>query len=164
MNIFYIDPSPVQCAMWYGDRHVCKMVLESAQMLSTAWHVLSPEADNSDLYKPTHENHPCSVWVRECDKNYDWTYELLKGLCAEFRLRRGKTHATERLVPLLAARPDLPYAPEHTNPALAMPDTFKCSDPVASYRRYYRQKFEDGIVGYQWSEERKAPAWLKLSS
>lgn len=159
MNIFYLDSDPHVCASLYGDIHVNKMLIETAQLLSTAHRVCGSEIEG--IYKSTHENHPCSRWVRECDKNYDWAWHLLKALCQEFRLRRGKRHATERLIPLLEACPDLPYAPEHTLPALAMPDEFKCDDPVVSYRRYYCQKFREGIVTYRWSEERQAPEWLE---
>lgn len=161
MNIFYLDDCPYIASTYHADTHVVKMAIETAQLLSTAHHILSPEADNSELYKPTHVNHPCSVWVRENSANYQWAWQLLDGLLKEFRLRRGKTHATERLLPLLAVRPDLSEAVEHSLPALAMPDVFKCADPVLSYRRYYRQKYAEGIVAYAWSEERQAPAWLK---
>lgn len=159
MNIFYLDHNPHQAAQWHSDTHCVKMIVETAQMLSTAHHTLSPEAENIGLYKATHINHPCSIWVRQNSANYQWGYELLDGLCAEFRIRRGKTHATERLLPLLRIRPDMPTAAEISMPALAMPDTFKCTDPVASYRAYYRQKYADGIAAYNWLPERE-PFWL----
>ena len=161
MNIFYLDINPFTAAKYHGDRHVCKMILESAQMLSAAHHVLSPENDNSHLYKPTHTNHPCSLWVRKNSANYEWTWELLEALCYEFRIRRGKKHATERLLPPLSTLPYIPIATQHTLPALAMPDEFKSDDPVTAYRRYYRQKFREGVVCYNWSDERSEPSWLK---
>ena len=40
MNIFYLDRDPVIAAQMSCDRHVVKMILESAQMLSTAHRVL----------------------------------------------------------------------------------------------------------------------------
>lgn len=160
MNIFFLSRDPYQAAQWHGDKHCVKMILETAQILSTAHHILSPEADNSNLYKPTHIAHPCSIWVRQNSANYEWAWELLEGLCAEFRIRRGKTHATQRLLPPLSVIPYIPIATEITTPALAMPDEFKCDDPVASYRRYYQQKYADGIVAYNWLSERE-PAWLK---
>ena len=159
MNIFFLHDNPRLAAKWHGDKHCVKMVIETAQMLSTAHHQSGGCIDG--LYKQTHVNHPCSVWVRENRQNYGWAWQLLDGLCAEFRLRRGKTHATERLLGLLERKPDIPYASEITTPALAMPDEFKSSCPVASYRRYYRQKFLDGIVGYGWSEQRSEPDWLR---
>ena len=40
MNIFYLSESPKQCAEWAVDKHVVKMILETAQLLSTAHRVL----------------------------------------------------------------------------------------------------------------------------
>jgi len=43
MNIFYLSEDPVQCAKWHCDQHVTKMILEYAQLLSTAHRVLDGE-------------------------------------------------------------------------------------------------------------------------
>ena len=40
MNIFYLDRDPVKAAQMSCDKHVVKMILESAQMLCTAKRVL----------------------------------------------------------------------------------------------------------------------------
>jgi hypothetical protein len=40
MNIFYVDKDPVKAAKMLLDKHVVKMILESAQMLCTAKRVL----------------------------------------------------------------------------------------------------------------------------
>lgn len=40
MNIFYLDPNPTKCARYHADKHCVKMVLEYAQLLSTAHRVL----------------------------------------------------------------------------------------------------------------------------
>ena len=160
MNIFYLDKNPRVCAMLHGDKHVVKMAIESAQLLSAAHHLHPSSVDVSQLYKPTHVNHPCSKWVRQNTANYDWVFGLLQGLCLEFRIRRGKPHATERLIPLLTTNPDIPTADKHTFPALAMPDAFKTDDAVESYQMYYRQKYQEGIVSYDWSEDRNVPDFL----
>jgi len=36
MNIFYLSPDPKLCAEMHLDKHVTKMVIEYAQLLSTA--------------------------------------------------------------------------------------------------------------------------------
>ena len=165
MNIFYLDHDPHIAAKWHGDKHVSKMTIETAQMLSTAHHVLAGEsASEIGIYKPTHINHPCSIWVRENSSNYQWAFELLDGLCREFHVRRGKLHATQRLLPILSQRPSAIPIAELGFPALAMPDEFKTDCPVESYRRYYRSKFDAGIVSYNWSEERTHPWWLITDS
>ena len=43
MNIFYLDKDPVAAARAHADRHVLKMVIETAQLLSTAWLTLHSE-------------------------------------------------------------------------------------------------------------------------
>lgn len=158
MNIFYLDENPRLAAQYHGDKHVVKMIVETAQMLSTAHHVREMSGRRL-LYKPTHVNHPCSVWVRESTGNYYWAWHLLDALCSEFKLRRGKKHATARLLLPLWHSPDLPIT-GRTPPALAVPDEFKTVCPVESYRRYYQHKFSSGIVSYGWSDERSEPDWM----
>lgn len=36
MNIFYLDENPEICARFHNDKHNVKMIVESAQLLSTA--------------------------------------------------------------------------------------------------------------------------------
>ena len=89
MNIFYVDTDPVVAASNLLDKHICKMPLESAQMLCTAHRVL----DNSEfvagqpLYKIAHKNHPSSIWVRQTTENYSWLYRHFIGLCEEYHTR-----------------------------------------------------------------------------
>jgi hypothetical protein len=40
MNIFYLHNDPEECAKQHNDKHVVKMILEYAQLLSTAHRVL----------------------------------------------------------------------------------------------------------------------------
>ena len=53
MNIFYLDRDPKIAAQLACDKHVVKMILESAQMLCTAHRVLDGDdyADRYGLYK-----------------------------------------------------------------------------------------------------------------
>ena len=41
MNIFYVDECPIKAGKVLADKHIVKMPLESAQMLSTAHHLTS---------------------------------------------------------------------------------------------------------------------------
>ena len=81
MNVFFLDREPVVAAKYHCDRHVVKMIVETAQLLSTACHMVG--ADDNDLYKKTHVNHPSSVWVRSSRHHYVWTLRLLVALCKE---------------------------------------------------------------------------------
>ena len=69
MNIFYLHEDPKKAAEYQYNKHVVKMILESAQMLCTAHHLLDgPDADVP--YKIAHKNHPSTVWARQSSQNY----------------------------------------------------------------------------------------------
>lgn len=134
MNIFILDLEPVTCAQYHNDKHVVKMILETAQLLCGAHWVTGSEAP----YKLSHKNHPCSIWVRESMENYDWLCELGMYLCWEYRNRYGKTHKTFKVITWCCDnKPNIPNK-GFTQPALAMPDIYKVpGNPVKSYRNYY---------------------------
>jgi hypothetical protein len=90
MNIFYLHRDVWQCAKMHCDVHVNKMILESAQLLSTAHHELGSTAP----YKTTHKNHPSAVWARSGRYQYQWLYRLLEALSDEYTFRYGKVHLT----------------------------------------------------------------------
>ena len=161
MNIFFLDESPNLCAQYLGDKHCVKMVLETAQMLSTAQRLsgqyLKEVYDAHGLYQATHANHPMSLWVRQSQENYDFTWSLFSHLCLEFEYRRGKEHKCSSLINSLNMILQTPH--KRTTPPLCMPDEFKTDDVVESYRRYYFHKYQEGIVEYNWGRE--MPQWLK---
>ena len=68
--------------MMMCDKHNVKMILESAQILSTAHRVLdgAEYADKFGLYKVAHKNHPSTVWTRSSHKNYLWHFDLFKAM------------------------------------------------------------------------------------
>jgi len=63
MNLFVPSPEIRPSVEALDDKRVVKMVLETAQLLSTAIRILDPET-TLPIYKMTHKNHPVSVWVR----------------------------------------------------------------------------------------------------
>lgn len=139
MNIFATDIDPVICARQHCDVHVRKMIIETAQMLSTA-HIVCD--DNQVAYKKTHHNHPCSVWVRESSANYEWTFTLLKALVDEFEFRFGRMHLTQQHLSSLRAVPTMPKG-RLTRFAMAMPDHLRSDDVHESYRELIREKMMD---------------------
>lgn len=158
MNIFYLDTDVRWVAEWHCDKHVPKMIVETAQMLSTAHHTSAPLIDTR-LYKPAYLNHPCTKWVREVSGNYEWLYKLFLKLIDEFNYRFVKQHACERLVEPLAVTPSLIPVADRSKVALAMPPQYKAADPVKAYRNYYQSKqlqFEMTWRG------RRVPPWFKL--
>lgn len=133
MNIFVLHTHPKVCAQFHCDRHVVKMILETAQLLSN---VAPPQLC---LYKQTHMNHPCSKWARESFENFLWLYELGTELGIEYTHRYGKYHKSVEVMHLARrfTEPGSFKTTGRTPFALCMPDKYKTDDPVASYRNYY---------------------------
>ena len=126
-------------AEMHCDKHVVKMILESAQMLSTAHRVIDGDerADKMGLYKMAHKNHPSTIWTRTSTENYMWLNQLFGALCREYTYRYGKHHASERLLGPLAHVPNgLTYS-GFTDPPQCMPDYCKGEDTVLAYQNYY---------------------------
>jgi len=160
MNIFYLDPNPEVAARYHCDKHVVKMILESAQLLCTAHRELDSEVPE-ELYKATHKNHPCSIWVRESIENYNWLYKLFCYLCDEYTFRYNKIHTTDKKLrnALIMPPSNIPKT-TLTNPPKAMPDEYKCNDVVASYRAYYngdKKRFA------RWTN-REIPTWFNSNN
>ena len=140
MNIFYLHEDPHISAQAMTDKHVVKMILESAQLMCTAHHVLDEDnAIHKDiLYKPTHKNHPSAVWVRGSSQNYAWLYSHFIALSLEYTKRYNKVHKTYTLLfETLAHTPVHIGHGKFTQPPQAMPDIYKDYDSVQAYRRYY---------------------------
>lgn len=148
MNIFVTDEDPVQAAKNLCDKHISKMIVESAQMLSTAHWVLDG-GHPSPIYKATHTNHPCNVWVRESAGNYVWLYKHAVAMCYEYTCRYERLHKTEGVINNLVCTPkNIPNV--HTlvkTPFVVCffskdPESFnKCfvpNNPIQSYRNYYK--------------------------
>ena len=135
MNIFFLSLCHEECATFMVDRHVVKMILEYTQLLCTAHHVL--DGPNENLYKPTHINHPCAIWVRSSIKNYMWLVGMLYHLMNEYTFRYNRIHACSVLYPIIKHAPDNITLGKFTEPPLAMPDKYKGRDFIQSYRLYY---------------------------
>jgi hypothetical protein len=157
MNIFYLDTNPRLAAQFHCDKHCNKMILESAQLLSTAHRELgSTRADR--VYKSAHKNHPSTLWARESRENYNWLWELFYQLSAEFRYRRNKDHGSyTKLADLLRLPPENLEYTGFTQPPQCMPDEYKVEgDSVQAYRNYYLGDKAD-IATWNWG--RPAPYW-----
>lgn len=139
MNIFVTDTNPYVCAKHHCDVHLRKMIVETAQLLSTTHYIIN---GYTPAYKPTHKNHPCAVWIRESSNNYKWTYELLTSLINEFEYRFDKQHATKMHLSSLKTIPKLPNI-ERTEFVLVMPDEFKTDNVTHSYQIYLNNKFKE---------------------
>ena len=181
MNIFFLDKNPKKAAEYMTDKHVVKMILESAQLLCTAHRVLDGRVKKTvniasnrtktdyvffderekELYKATHINHPSSKWVREDRNNYYWLFEHFVALLKEYSFRYGKQHKCSKLVNMLMVSPknikkDLSNL-ETTTPPNAMDEVFIISDnPIMNYRNYYKQGKKHL---HKWTK-RERPEWI----
>lgn len=177
MNIFFLDQSPTLAAQYHCDKHVLKMILESAQLLSTAHRVLDgeqgtrlsasgarlkdwvlPDQRQDLLYKATHVNHPCAIWCRASTRNYCWLYDLFIALGEEYSYRYARTHLSiAKLREVLDEYPDYMSPGGLTPIPQAMPDDCKDSDPVIAYRNYYKTHKSEIAT---WTK-RSVPDWYK---
>lgn len=142
MNIFMLDSDPKKSAEYHCDKHVVKMMIEYAQLLSTAHRITDNIPNTSgDFYKTTHANHPSAIWTRESLDNYVWVYELWRYLQDEYNKRYSKIHKSwDTLNKILADPPENICDTQQTPLRLAITDS-ACiipDNPVESYRNYYR--------------------------
>jgi hypothetical protein len=135
MNIFYLHEEPAVAAAWHCDKHCVKMILETAQILSTAHHVLDGEDIQIEgLYKSTHVNHPSTVWARSGLENYKWLHRLLDELCYQYTKRYKKVHKVELsgLLANLSTPPQNISNERFSEPPQCMPDEYKVVSPTQS--------------------------------
>lgn len=150
MNIFVLDKNPTRAAQMHCDKHVVKMSIEYAQLLSTAHHLLArgDETYLSHIYKATHSKHPATLWVAAHPAHYAWTLNLAEATWAEYTYRYGKIHASSRLQPWLSKVPrDILALGPITPPPQCMPvqyhvlsesrDPWNWQHTITAYQQYY---------------------------
>ena len=138
MNIFYLHPNPQTAARMHCDKHCVKMILEYAQLLSTAHRVLDGDDANPNLYKIAHKNHPSTIWTRSSKQHYKWLFRLFRKLNIEYGIRYGKVHKSwEKLNGILKFPPKSIKDNGWVDPPQCMPDYCKKSDTGEAYRNYY---------------------------
>ena len=186
MNIFVLDEQPIHAATMHNNKHVVKMIVETAQLLSTAHRIIDgvetdatyttrkgkiskkkvwvlPDRRENILYKVTHQNHPCAVWCRESIHNYQWTWNLLMGLCSEYYYRYGQDKGRRHKVEASGLMNQLQWLPtgldklERTPFVQCMPDQYKVEgDAVKAYQNYYNGD-KQAIMEYK---RREKPEWI----
>jgi hypothetical protein len=154
MNIFCTSDCPIESAKFLDDKRCQKMVLESAQLLSTALRVNGYKGD--DVYKIAHLNHPSSRWCRATQGNYKWLLEHFRALCDEYTRRTGKIHASSKLLPIFEANVGLipagermPFSNNARNLTKGVDFTHE-SDVNLAYQLYLSER---------WSQDKREPKW-----
>jgi hypothetical protein len=133
LNIFVLDQNPKIAATMMCDKHVVKMIVETAQMLCTVARSLGHDGQ----YKSTHSRHPCTLWAGESSDNFSWLVNHGMALCQEYTRRYGKLHKTQTIIEWARDNNVGPQNVGATPFRLAMPDQYRQRDPVKSYRDYY---------------------------
>jgi hypothetical protein len=183
MNIFYLHEDAKTSAMMHVDSHASKMIIEYAQLMSTAHRVLDgkqvkrlskknrllttydhpdPQLDHT-LYKSCHVNHPSGIWVRQSKKNYRWLYEMWTELNTEFMYRYDKIVPHEsyrKLKWALFSPPENMPEGVFTEPLQAMPDDVKNDSSITAYRDYYI-KYKQHLASWK---KRGMPTWMEINS
>jgi hypothetical protein len=176
VNIFYVSDNPVECAQALDNLRLNKMLIESIQMLSTAiskhtpyipltstqsrMFVLcrrlgfgSPDFTMfSKLAKPTHENHPCTVWAGMAYENFMWLVALTKAMHDEWLFRGHKPHAcfTERMPGVEAFA--IYYAIDIEGTPCPPPNCsmFSMADTKYAYKK---------TLAVKWANDKRKPGW-----
>lgn len=158
MNIFAVDYSPTEAARALCDRHINKMILESAQMLSSAL----PE--HLAPYRRTHYKHRCSVWARQSADNYLWLVEHALALSEEklFRWPNRPPHKSVEVVEFCRDKMgEISFPDDGLLPfALAVGEYADFSEcPVECYREFYNKEKRSFAA---WDKGREAPSWWRI--
>ena len=163
MNIFVLDRNPIIAARMMCDKHIPKMIVESAQMMASAvrrWGAtddVMPLTKAGSPYRGGYAHHPCTVWAGDTFGNFSWLTDHAMALCVEYTSRFGKEHTCADPISQLwhvgidwVGDDDFKVTPF----AQAMPDEFKQEDAVQAYRAYYHSK-----TFAKWEKGTDAPHW-----
>ena len=162
MNIFFLDKTPEKSAQYLCDKHIPKMLLESAQMLSTAVRKYEEDTETTPLaepiYKSAYPNHPMTIWVSETLGNFTWALDNAIWINNEYKLRFNKIHKSYKVLKNIIDFELNAHIPEgdFTEPPQCMPDEYRDTDYVTAYRRYYNT---DKKYFAKWEKGRQQPEW-----
>lgn len=154
MNIFVVESDPVKAAMSLCNKHIVKMPLETAQLLCTAVHTLT---GIQTPYKPCYKNHPCGIWTRQSEENFDWLVVHGLALCDAYKLEYNKEHKSRAVISWAASnKPNFTIKGLTQHPK-CVPTEYIQDDVVASYRNYYNGAKASFA---QWNK-RSVPDWFQ---
>jgi len=149
LNIFASNISPRVSAMALDNKRCVKMILESAQILSTASSFLWP--NKPIICKPCFINHPVNKWARASPGNYFWLYIHFLALLDSYTVRYNKIHA-------YATRSHELYRQEVVNAQMSN-EFCNCTifkeetDVCLAYRKYLYLK---------WQKDKRPPVWSNI--
>ena len=157
MNIFFLDKTPELSAEMLCDKHIPKMLLESAQMLSTALHSHTMGI-STGIYKEAYPNHPMTKWVGFNRDNFNWALENAMWIDEEYKTRFKKQHKSGKVIQCIIDNDYYKDIPDgfFSEPPQCMPDEYKDNNYVTAYRNYYKGEKE---YFAKWEKGRQQPEW-----
>lgn len=159
MNLFVPSPIIETSVEALDDKRVVKMVLETAQVLSTAIRVHDSET-TMPVYKMTHKNHPVSIWVRTTSDNYKFTLDYFIKICNEYTYRFGKIHKSESLLPYFVEF--YKVLATSSTPVVQTPfancTEFKTDEVHTAYKKTLTNKWINDKITPRWTRRDK-PIW-----
>jgi len=161
VNIFAFDPDPWVCALWLDDVRKNKMILETAQLLSSAAFLLNPTV-KAPIYKPTHTGHPCTRWTMLSKQNYTWLVKYMSCLAKQ----KTGGHKSADLIPTLSSLVyDLDFhldkQTKFANCARNLDkglDFTHIKDVHEAYRLYIVERWKENTIPLSWVWGEK-PSW-----
>lgn len=183
MNVFCTDPDPALSAEALDDKRGMKMIVESAQMLSTALYYVSRSAwqdlnagvrtvpwqtpPHRRVYKPVFPNHPCNLWVRASSGNWNWLMQHATRLCRLYQQTYDRTHMCEYTLQELWDSSIVQRFPKHEqtpfpNSARNLKrglDFSHVADTHEAYRLYLQARWTQDVRPPTW-HGRNVPHWL----
>jgi len=163
MNVFYTSTNIYECASHLDDKRLNKMIVETAQLLSTAArHRLGPTVcDHAGIYKATHRNHPWAVWARDNPTNYDRLWNLLTAYLLEYQMRFNKTHATGNIsFTLYQMRSQIWPKFEYLSERPEQTEMPKCFHPLVSRSLPICDGYRE-TLRLKWIFDIRKPTWTK---
>lgn len=170
MNLFVTSTDPVASAQALDDKRVGKMLMEANQLLSLSvhFHWKGHYIESIEDYvgegmlcsAGRHMNHPCTIWVRASQSNFDWTVRHAYALGHEWTYRFDAFHGSsvrtqfiERFRDCLPSGPLIPFQNSARNKGLDLDFTHL---PVPlSYQEYLKAR---------WPNDKRSPSWTKRGS
>lgn len=152
MNIFVVSPDTMECAKALDDLRLNKMIIETAQLLSTAMWIMGYQGQYGNIYKSTHVNHPCAVWARESSENYKWLLLYMSDLVEERQRRTGKHHKSYDIFNTLCGGPKL--MPQGPMTPFANCSTYKNIGTFDAYKLTLKDK---------WTNDKRPPKWTNAT-
>lgn len=169
MNIFVLDECPITAARMMCDKHIPKMVVETAQMMASALRrhdapdEVMPLTQRGTPYKGGYHHHPCTKWAGDTQLNFLWLMHHGFALCQEYVNRFHRYHACQmpiyemgELYNIVPAGTLTPFARAFNAEKYPFLYDEEQYTAVEAYRTYYQL---DKARFAEWRKGTPAPSW-----